>query len=317
MKKKSLKEQKGFAASDALIAVLIIALFSGLIATISYNIYLANSSIKRMSKANGYIVDMFEYIDKTYYYDVTKENLTQYFNNKYYYEKDSTNPKTDAEAKIQEATEIVDTPFKVTLELVNYNQTEGNEDKFDLVKEITMTVEYKVGNKNQIIKMKTIKSRETLETPNRPDLDILELIEGEKIYPIKNTDSGWRICDQKDNSWYNYESGNWAIILKTTRDLSIDDQIDVNNLSENESTYAWIPRYAYDGTNNKIVFLFSNSNKFVQNIEEHNNLKQIDENLYIVPQDFTVGEEAIQGIWTNDTTLQAYQKLDLVYPLNT
>lgn len=317
MKKKSLKEQKGFAASDALIAVLIIALFSGLIATISYNIYLANSSIKRMSKANGYIVDMFEYIDKTYYYDVTKENLTQYFNNKYYYEKDSTNPKSDAEVKIQESTESVNTPFKVTLELVNYNETEGNEDKFDLVKEITMTVEYKVGNKNQIIKMKTIKSRETLETPNRPDLDILELIEGEKIYPIKNTDSGWRICDQKDNSWYNYESGNWAIILKTTRDLSIDDQIDVNNLSENESTYAWIPRYAYDSTNNKIVFLFSNSNKFVQNIEEHNNLKQIDENLYIVPQDFTVGEEAIQGIWTNDTTLQAYQKLDLVYPLNT
>ena len=65
--KNRMKEEKGFAASDALIAVLIIALFAGLIAVISYNIYLSNSSIKRMSKATEYIVDMFEYIDKVYY----------------------------------------------------------------------------------------------------------------------------------------------------------------------------------------------------------------------------------------------------------
>lgn len=43
------RNNKGVAASDALIAVLIIALFSGLIAAISYNIYLANSSVKRTS----------------------------------------------------------------------------------------------------------------------------------------------------------------------------------------------------------------------------------------------------------------------------
>ena len=83
MRKKILKEQKGFAGSDALISVLIITLFAGLIATISYNIYLSNTSVKRMSKATGYIVDMFEYIDKTYYDEVTKDNLKKYFNDKY------------------------------------------------------------------------------------------------------------------------------------------------------------------------------------------------------------------------------------------
>ena len=84
--KNILKEQKGIAASDALIAVLILILFSGLIATISYNIYLSNTSIKRMSKATSYIVDMFEYIDKSDYDYVTEENLAEYFNNKYYYD---------------------------------------------------------------------------------------------------------------------------------------------------------------------------------------------------------------------------------------
>jgi len=44
------KRNNGIATIDGLIAVLIIALFTGIIASISYNIYLANASMKRMSK---------------------------------------------------------------------------------------------------------------------------------------------------------------------------------------------------------------------------------------------------------------------------
>lgn len=317
MKTTKIKEQKGFAASDALIAVLIIALFSGLIAAISYNIYLSNASLKRMSKANSYIVDMFEYIDKTYYDDVTQENLASYFNNKYYYEQDGVTPKSNSEVKLKtSAEENVNTPFKAEVTIVKYNEIEGNTDKFDLVKEITMKVSYKLGNKDQTIQMKKVKQRETLETPNRPDLSLINLQEVEKIYPIKNTNSGWKICDQRDNSWYNYENGNWAIILKTTKDLSIGEQVDINNLAENEATYAWIPRYAYDSANNNIRFLFSNSKKFVQAIEGSSTLEQIDENLYTVSQDFISSGKALEGIWTNDTSLSVYQTLNNVYPLN-
>ena len=157
--KKFLKEQKGFAASDALIAVLIIVLFSGLIATISYNIYLSNSSIKRMSKATGYIVDVFEYIDKINYEDVTKENLVSYFNNKYYYEQDGTTPKADAEVKLKQTDENLETPFKAEINIVKYNETEGNTDKLDLVQEITMTIKYKLGNKDQEITMTRNKTK--------------------------------------------------------------------------------------------------------------------------------------------------------------
>lgn len=49
--KKNIKKQNGIAAADGIVAVLIISLFIGLIATISYNTYLASTSIKRNSEA--------------------------------------------------------------------------------------------------------------------------------------------------------------------------------------------------------------------------------------------------------------------------
>jgi len=158
--KDKLREQKGFAVSDSLIAILIIILFSALIGTISYNIYLSNSSLKRMSKATGYIVDVFEYIEESNYENVTKENLISYFNKKYYYEADEVTPKADAEVKIQEDGENIDTLFKAEITVVKYNETEGNTEKLDLVQEITMTVKYRLGNKNQEITMTRNKTKE-------------------------------------------------------------------------------------------------------------------------------------------------------------
>jgi len=153
--KKFLKDHKGFAASDALIAVLIIVLFSGLIATISYNIYISNSSIKRMSKATGYIVDVFEYIDIIDYESVTENNLADYFNKKYY-----VGEKTEAKMILDgENSETINTPFKAEVDIVKYNETEGNKEKMDLVQEITMTVRYKLGNKDQEITMTRNKTK--------------------------------------------------------------------------------------------------------------------------------------------------------------
>ena len=163
----SLKEQKGIAASDALIAVLIIILFTGLVATISYNIYLSNMSIKRMSKATSYIIDMFEHIDKEDYANITHEKLANYFNNKYYYEQDGITPKSDAQVKVKEHDEELETPFKSEITIVKYNEQAGNEDKFDLVEEITMKVSYKLGNKDQNIEMTKTKAKER----NNVDLD--------------------------------------------------------------------------------------------------------------------------------------------------
>ncbi len=310
-----LKNQKGLAAQDALIAVLIIALFAGLIATISYNIYLSSSSTKRMSKATGYIIDMFEYIDKTYYDDITKDSLSDYFNKKYYYEEDGNTPKTDAEVKLIETNESTNTPFTAKIDIVKYNQTEGNTDKLDLVQEVTMTVTYKLGNKEQKIEMKKTKQREDLVTPNKPDIKKIELQEGYYLYPIKKIKNIWKICSEKDDSWYDYESGNWALVLKTNKEYSIDEEIDRDNLLKNEEIYTWIPRYAYDSSNNKIVFLFSNSNNYIQTVDGYNDIAPIDDNSYTVSGDFSNGQEQLIGVWANNSSLQSYQTLNNIYPL--
>lgn len=309
MKKRILKEQNGFAASDALIAVLVITLFAGLIATISYNIYLSNSSIKRMSKATSYIVDVFEYVDKSYYDEVTKDSLISYFNEKYYQE-----TKPEVKAKSIDETEEINTPFKVEIGVKNYNEQEENTDKLDLVKEVTMTVRYKLGNRDQEITMKHIKSREKLETPNVPDFNLINLQEGQKVYPIKKVNSVWKVCDKSDSSWYDYASGKWALVIKTNEELSLNQEIDTNS----EDIFVWIPRYAYDSVNNKIVFLFSNSDKYIENANQqnqYNSLKPIEGN-YVVLNDFSNEEKPLVGVWINDTSLGVYQTLNNIYPLS-
>ncbi len=311
------KNQKGIAASDGLIAVLIITLFSGLIATISYNIYLSNASIKRMSKATNYIVDVFEYVDKSNYDDITLDNLTGYFNDKYYYEQDGATVKEDAEVKIKENNENLEdmqTPFKGEITITKYNETEGNTDKLDLVKEITMKVKYKLGNKDQEIEMKRVKARENLITPNFPDMSTVPADEGYSVYPIKRVNETWKICDLNDPSWYNYEAGNWALVAMVpnaeTLKFNIGDEIDITN--EDIDIYAWIPRYAYNNNNNTIEFLFSNTDNYIQQQDEYNTLSEIDTE-YSISTEFN----GLTGVWTSgNEDDETYETLNSIYPLN-
>lgn len=315
MKIKKLTEQKGIGASDALIAVIIIALFAGLIATISYNIYLSSTSVKRMSQATNYIVDVFEYIDKTYYDDITKEKLIKYFNDKYYYENDGKTVKDKPQVKMIDEGEDTDTPYKSEIAISKYKDQEGNSDKLDLVQEVKMTVSYKLGNKEQKLEMKKIKTRENLTTPNAPDLSKLSVQDGHRIYPIKKVDNVWKISNLDDDSWYNYESGNWALVLETTRELDVGKQIDTKNLSNDEKIYAWIPRYAYNSSNNSLEFLFSDSNNYVDTVDGYTKITPIDSS-YTVLSDFSKDNNSLTGVWTTNNTQNAYSNLNKVYPLN-
>lgn len=293
---KHFKKENGFAASDALIAILIITLFTGIIASLLYNIYLSNASLKRMSKANGYIVDMFEYIDKIYYDEVSENGLITYFNNKYYYQANATNPNEDAEVMAGSDEGKINTPFKVIISIQNYNQTEENKNKLDLVKEISMTVKYKLGNKNQEIFLKRIKSREKLVGINKPEIDLLNLEEGQKAYCIKETNNNnYIVCYENDSNWYNYENGKFAKVLVTDKSLEIGYHL----LEEDELIYQWIPRYAED-LEGDIKYLYSNTNKYVAEQDGYQKLVDLGEG-YTVNSSFinSTGEETIQllGIW--------------------
>ena len=292
---KNLKKSNGFAASDALIAILIITLVTGIIANLLYNIYLSNASLKRMSKANGYIVDVFEYVDKIYYDEVSEKGLITYFNNKYYYQADGTTPKEDAEAMAESNEGAIDIPFKVVISTQNYNQTEGNTNKLDLVKEIEMTVKYKLGNKEQEITVKRIKSREKLISINQPDLDLLNLEEGQYLYPIKNIENNYVVCNENDSNWYNYENKESAKVLISNKTLEIGYGL----TDQDTLVYQWIPRYAENSQGN-IKYLYSNTNKYVAEQEGYQKLVDLEEG-YTVNSSFinSTGEETIQlvGIW--------------------
>lgn len=280
MKKTKFKQNNGFAASDALIAIIIITIFTGLISTISYNIYLSNASLKRMSKANNYIIDVFEHVEKMYYEDVNEENLITYINEKYKNE--------DVQAVNNEETEV-QYPFKLVIQVQNYNEMTGNEGKLDLVKEITATVKYKLGNREQIITMKKSKNREKITMPNNPDLSLIQLNEGEKIYPVKEKNGEYVVCNENDDTWYNYTNNNYAVVTVTSTELSVGD-----NVEESYKKYKWIPRYAQNIENpSDIKYLFSNTNKYMK---EQNGY----EILVDISSDYEVGElfaDSLLGVW--------------------
>ena len=292
---KKLKKENGFVSSDALIAILIITLFTGIIATLLYNIYLSKASLERMSKANKYVVDVFEHIDKIYYDEVSEDNLIKYFNQKYYYKDDGITPSEAAEVIAGKDEILLNIPFKVFITVKNYNNIEGNEDKLDLIKEITMLVKYKLGNKEQEIKVKRIKSREKLVSINKPNLKLLNLDEGNKVYCIKEVNNKYEVCHENDNDWYNYEARKLAKILITNKTLEIGYEL----TDEDVLLYQWIPRFGEDGEGN-IKFLYSNTNKYVTQQDGYQKLVDL-EDIYTVNTSFidTTGEETIQliGIW--------------------
>ena len=103
--KRFLKSNKGITGADAVLGVALAILFSGIIATLSYNIYVTSSSLKRSSKALEYITSTFEYVATQYYDNVTEDNIKEYINN--LDEKISTN-----EGK----------PYKAQVSVTKYNQ---------------------------------------------------------------------------------------------------------------------------------------------------------------------------------------------------
>lgn len=280
MKRSKLKNNQGFATSDALIAIIIIALFTGIISTLIYNIYISNSSLKRMSQANAYIVELFEYTEKLYYDEVNQENLMKYINDKYQ-EKDVRAVSDDSYK--------VESQYKIIVNVNKYNETSGNEDKLDLVKEVTITVKYKLGDKDQTITVRRIKNREALTTPNKPDLSLISLNTGEKVYPIKEKNGKYIVCDENDNTWYSYEDNKYAVAVVTSSDLKANDTI-----SESFTKYKWIPRYAENISNPKeIKYLFSNTNKYIDDQEGYNKLIDIGTE-YTVN---TMFSNEMTGIW--------------------
>lgn len=158
MSKKSLKKQDGFVVSDAILAILILIMFTGIIVSLIYNIIVTSKKIKINSEQITYITDVFNYAERLAYDEVTTEKLIGYVN-----EKNETKKLITAGADVT----TLKTPYKMTIKVEKYNETEGNTDKEDLIKIITLKVETKLSKKDYITQMKMLKKVTSEELAER------------------------------------------------------------------------------------------------------------------------------------------------------
>lgn len=270
--KKFLKGNSGIGASDAIIAILIISLFTGLIATILYNIYISNTSLKRMGTANSYIIDILEYSEKLYYEDLTTSNKMQ----AEFSLTESENPDEPEEENLKRLWKLegtINNGYNVEITLDKYTPEENS---YDLVRKITVTINYKVGNRNQEISVYRIKSRENIEIPNKPVLGIVKEqlnIDDENsiIYPVKYENENYIICTEDDINWYKYNINN-PQISNTAKIIISDEELIVGDIVPEEYiVFEWIPRYVQD-TEENVFFLFSNSNNYIETNEQGYNI---------------------------------------------
>lgn len=291
--KNFLKNQKGVTGADAILAVAIAVLFAGIIVTLAYNIYITTNSLKRSSQALSYITSTFEYVATQYYDDVTTDNIEKYIN--------GNGEESIGALDEGKVSTVGTTPYKAQVTVTNYNETD--ETKLDLVKEITMSVTYKLGDKEQKIEMKTAKSREKFENPNRPDLDLLILEGNNYKYPIKYVEGQWKIATINDADWYNYDDGIWATVLVTEEQKVIGDIV----TKDDGTIHLWIPRFEYNRNPDneqgyKVNFLYKNTEKIITKINGITKLEGRDfskENNSI-PSEFN----NVTGVWILKSNLK-------------
>lgn len=275
MGKNNFKNQNGFVAADSIIAILLITLFTGIIMTLSYNIYLTSAFIKRNSQATEYIVKIFEEIDKEYYDDLTVENLDSFI-------------------------ESLDIPdgYEITPNIYNGIPSETFEE--DLIKTVKIKIEYELGKTIKYVEMSKLKTRENLITPNKPELSSAG--DGKTIIPIEYVDElQVKVTNSEDTTWYNYANGIWAAgILVNNENVTEYEADDIINIADIDAIYLWIPRYSYDEINeltNDVKFLYSTSNKYVEKeiVSDFGKLENIPAG-HQIPSTFT----DITGIWLTE-----------------
>ncbi len=145
-KNKILKANKGIMISDALIAMLIILLFSGIVIALITNITVEKTKISQNSMIIDFATKMLEYVEKLPYADVTEENLINYVNSK-----------NLEHISAGRTTDNLTTEYRVIVNVENYNQTEGNTDKYDFIKIVTITIESSLEGKANSIQFSKIK----------------------------------------------------------------------------------------------------------------------------------------------------------------
>ena len=128
-----MKNEKGMSLMDAVISILILSIFVGIIGTLFYEIGINSSMVKSNALATHYAVKVAEDIDRIPYENVTKNYIENTLIPTYH----------------------VEQPFNITVEVDNYN--EDDDTKEDILKIVTIQVGYNFMNRNETYEVKKLK----------------------------------------------------------------------------------------------------------------------------------------------------------------
>ena len=163
--KKYFKGKKGVIISDALVSILIIILFSGIIFGILTNTIKQTRIIRMKSMQLHLMVDVLEYAEKMNYNDLSTASLASYVNN------NSTNSYLDANNSSSTK------PFRMEITVEKYNERQTvvpltfQPAYPDIVKLVSVRITSTLNNKDYEISIedypvfKVIRADKTSETP--------------------------------------------------------------------------------------------------------------------------------------------------------
>lgn len=129
-----IKDKKGLAGVDVIIAIIAITIFSTLIISLMYNNTMENVKLRKETLATIYLTEIFENIGIENYENITEENIYNLVP--------------------QEA--VNDYQVEITI-LSDFENITNNE---DIMKKITVNMSYAVGNKSYSCSMQRIKIKE-------------------------------------------------------------------------------------------------------------------------------------------------------------
>lgn len=137
----NIKQNKGVSSADAIIAIVILMAFTGIIVTISSNIYTQSQFIKRNEQATNFCVEIFEYAYGILYEDVSAEKLATYIEN--IYDKVHTVDGKYSENNVNTSGYTI---------FINVNDGEYP----NYIKQVDITVAYKLKGKIKTVDMSTL-----------------------------------------------------------------------------------------------------------------------------------------------------------------
>lgn len=135
MDKKILKQNNGYSVADLVVAMLILIMFTGVIGSLYYQIVLNNSLVQMNALAVYYAVKVAEEVDKVSYNEVDS-TFQNYIKSNY---------------NIPES-------FNILINVENYNK--DNTSIKDILKTVTIKVEYTCLNTTRNYELKKLKVKE-------------------------------------------------------------------------------------------------------------------------------------------------------------